>query len=572
MGSPAHINKERSRTIDQRKELLNAVDALAKRGGMTRDKAITAWYASVLLGIDEDAAIDAASVDGPEDGGCDFIYIDDDQEIIYVLQGYVSDRSERSAGSKKWNALLASISAVKDPISFKHAGRVDIHERLTEVDTEGYSLVFGLVTLAAKSDQISRQRESTVRSKTYGQNITFFYEHQETLYDKYIVARAADRNVSKDTLEFTGGVVNIRGDFGHAIVGSVSAKELVRLHNLYANQLFEGNVRLFIGQRKGGINEKIVDTASNRSGDFWALNNGITIVAESFVGLTESKYRLEHFSIVNGCQTTVSLSEAFANSEEASNAQILVRVVAAKRALLTDIVRYNNTQNPVKLSAVRLLDPIQEGLRNAFLTIDYSYAPKQEGARQSKSAKRIEIDKAAQYLAAMTEDTVLEAVTRKVELFDRSYKSVFPRGLTPERVYLAWLLAQAIEEERESLLAVKDAPTDKVIKTILGIHGTPWGIFVANHIIENTGSDMSKLSLSRMNSDEFKRALAKYAKKAMELYAEIAINIVSSDDDLNVRNAIRVKTFLEKLKRNLTLRMAKSSTWKLPKLHSSLPT
>jgi len=56
---------------------------------------------------------------------------------------------------------------------------------------------------------------------------------------------------------------------------------LARLHKNYGNLLFEGNVRLFIGERKGGINEKIIDTATNRPGEFWALNNGITIVAES---------------------------------------------------------------------------------------------------------------------------------------------------------------------------------------------------------------------------------------------------------------------------------------------------
>ncbi len=560
--------KDKNRAADPRKELLAAIDALARRGGITRDRAITAWYATTLLGVDEDDALDAASVDGPEDGGCDFIYIDDEQESIYVLQGYVSDRSERSAGIKKWNALLASISSVKDPVSFKHAGREDIFERLTEGATEGYSLVLGLISLAAKSDQIARQRESTIRARTYGPNASFIYEYQDTLYDKYLVARAASRNVPSDTITFTGEVGQIKGEFGQAVVGAVRARELVRLHADHKNQLFEGNVRLFIGQRKGGINEKIVETAEGRPGDFWALNNGITIVADSFEAVTERKYALRHFSIVNGCQTTVSLSKAVETSVDAGQAQVLVRVVAAKKALLTDIVRYNNTQNPVKLSAVRLLDPIQEGLREAFSRINYAYAPKQEGARQTKNAKRIELDKAAQYLASMSDETILEAVTRKMELFDRFYKSVFPRGLAPERVFLAWLIAQEIEVEREALLSASDDHADKVMRTILGIHGTPWGIYVANHLIEQSGSDMSKITLTRMNTAEFRNAVAKYAKKAMELYSEIAVNIVSANEDENIRNVIRVKPFLDKLKRNLTLRMARFATWRLPKLHS----
>ena len=562
------LGKDKNRTTDPRKELLAAIDGLARRGGITRDRAITAWYATTLLGIDEDDAIDAASVDGPEDGGCDFIFVDDDQESIYVLQGYVADRPERSAGIKKWNALLAAISSVRDPVSFRHAGRADIYERLTEVATEGYSLVLGLVSLAAKSDQIARHLESTTRVKTFGPNASFFYEYQDSLYDKYLVARAATRNVPKDTITFTGEVGQIKGEFGDAIIGGVRASELARLHAEHKNQLFEGNVRLFIGQRKGGINEKIVETAEGRPGDFWALNNGITIVADTFEFVTARKYELRQFSIVNGCQTTVSLSKAVEKSADAGHAQVLVRVVAAKKALLTDIVRYNNTQNPVKLSAIRLLDPIQEGLREAFARIDYLYAPKQEGARQSKNARRIELDKVTQYLASMSDETILEAVTRKMELFDRFYKSVFPRGLAPERVFLAWLIAQEVEIAREVLLTASNDNTDKVMKTILGIHGTPWGIYVANQIIDHSGSDMSKLTLARMNTADFRNAVSKYAKKAMELYSEIAVNVVNADEDENIRNVIRVKPFLDKLKRNLTLRMTHFAMWKLPKLHS----
>ncbi|WP_423380642.1 AIPR family protein [Burkholderia sp. LMG 32019] len=567
-GAQSTVNVKSSKT-DARKELLTAIDAVAKRGGITRDKAVTAWYASTLLGIDEDEAIDAASVDGPEDNGCDFIYIDEDQEVIYVLQGYVSDRPDRSAGIKKWNALIAAVANVRDPVSFKHGGRHDIYELLSEVDVSAYSLVFGLVTLASKSDQIARQRETTTRSRAYGTDTTFFYEYQESLYDKFLIARAADRNVAADKLRFNGPVIEIKGDFDQAIVGSVAASELFRLHQEYKNQLFEGNVRLFIGERKGGINEKIVETANSRPGEFWALNNGITLVADSFEQVNQHTFELRRFSIVNGCQTTASLSRAIEKSPDASKAQVLVRVVGAKRALLTDIVRYNNTQNPVKLSAVRLLDPIQESLRSEFSGIGYVYAQKQEGAKTVKSPKRIELDRITQYLAAMSEDTILEAVAKKAELFDRSYKSIFPRGLKSEKVMLAWLLAQEIEVERESLLEAPEADTDLVMKAILGIHGTPWGIYVANTLIQQSGSDLSKLTLKKMNSQEFKGAVAKYSKKAMELYSEIAVNIVNAADGTSsTRNELRAKPFLERLKRNLALRMAKSNSWRLPKLHT----
>lgn len=567
LGPTKQAVRESGLTSDARKDLLAAIDAMAKRGGISRDRALAAWYAATLLGVDEDEAIDAASVDGAEDGGCDFIYVDDDQESVYVLQGYISDRHDRAASMRKWNALVASIGAVKDPISFKHAGRPDIYERLSDIELLNYTLVFGLVTLAAKSDQISRAREAATRSNAYGASATFFYEDQESLYDKYLVAKAAERNVANDRIDFVGSVATVEGDFGQAVIGAVKASELARLHAAYGNQLFEGNVRLFIGQRKGGINEKIVETAQSRAGEFWALNNGITIVAESFEAQADTRYTLRHFSVVNGCQTTVSLSKAIERSAVARDAQVLVRIVAAKKAMLTDIVRFNNTQNPVKLSAVRLLDPIQEALRVAFGKISYLYAPKQEGAKLNKNPKRMDLDRVAQYLASASEETVLEAVAKKADLFDRSYKTIFPRGLRAERVFLAWLVAHEIDAERAQLLEA--CGDDQVMRTILGIHGTPWGIFVAHRLIERSGSDLSKLTLARMDTPEFSGALRKYAKKAMELYSEISVNTFDAEVTASdVRNELRVRPFLDKLKRTLNLRMAKAASWRLPRLSS----
>jgi hypothetical protein len=58
----------------------------------------------------------------------------------------------------------------------------------------------------------------------------------------------------------------------------------------------------------------------------------------------------------------------------------------------------------------------------------------------------------------------------------------------------------------------------------------------------------------------------------MELYSEIAVNIVSSDEaSSNTRNEIRARPFLDKLKRTLAMRMTKAQSWKLAKLNSVAP-
>lgn len=110
--------------------------------------------------------------------------------------------------------------------------------------------------------------------------------------------------------------------------------------------------------------------------------------------------------------------------------------------------------------------------------------------------------------------------------------------------------------------------SDPIMSAILGIHGTPWGIYVAGQLIERGANDLSRLTLQKITTPEFGAAVGKYAKKAMDLYTELAVNILSvEEDDSNPRNRMRVRSFLDKLKRQLQLRTTKFASFKLPKLH-----
>lgn len=550
-----------------REDLVLAIDTIAKRGGISRDKALTAWYATAILGIDEDEAIEAANVDGSEDAGCDFIYIDEEKQVIYALQGYLS-RTEKQVPIAKWNTTAAIINHLKSPEWFKHSGRNDIYELLSDLDLNDYNFEIGLIALAEQNLTVERSYQAAKDSA--GNQITYINESAKTLFDKFLASVRSARAVESDALEFASDVIEITSGFGQAAIGSVKASELFRLYKQHKERLFEGNVRLFIGERKGGINNKIIDTAMERPNDFFALNNGITIVAEAFKESSDRKYKLNNFSIVNGCQTTASLCKALERNESAQNAEVLVRIIAAKKDMQTDIARFNNTQNPVKLSAVRLLDPIQERLRLSFSKIGYNYAPKQEGARAAKDNKKIDLDKITPYLAAKDEDTILDAVTNKSALFDKAYKTIFNNALAPEMVLLTWLVGLLAEKKRIEKLEEIGDDIDAVTKVVLGVYGTSWGIYAVFMLIKKMENNLTKFTMEKMNDkkSEIETALKKYIDVAFEAYSEVALSILDSS---NAKNEIRTKNFLEKVNRNLLSKFSnktKQKEWRLPLLHN----
>jgi hypothetical protein len=56
-----------------------------------------------------------------------------------------------------------------------------------------------------------------------------------------------------------------KGSFGTALVTTLSGDQLMRLYRDHGDRLFERNIRLFLGARKGGVNAGIRDTINSDS-------------------------------------------------------------------------------------------------------------------------------------------------------------------------------------------------------------------------------------------------------------------------------------------------------------------
>lgn len=349
-------------------DIINSIDQLAERGKITRNRAFAAWFAITFFDVDEDDALESAAIDGGNDQGIDIAFADDSSEEIVVLQAHCPGNLTKKTPKYKWDAVIASIPFVRNPAELVKCGRPDMAETLENLKKShpGYSHAVGLITLGLKSEEIERSLQAHEGEGSY-KEISFFHFAQEDIRSKYQALVDAEAGIPEDELHFCGKHFEDSGDYGKAWVGSVTATDLMRLHKKHQDRLFAGNIRLFLGSRKGGINEQIIKTAKTAPGNFWALNNGITIVADNVKLESESDaqgstLQLKRFSIVNGCQTTSSLVRAGADS----SAKVLTRVIAAKQGLRNEIVRYNNSQNAVRIWTVRAADDIQEHFAKNF--------------------------------------------------------------------------------------------------------------------------------------------------------------------------------------------------------------
>lgn len=545
-------------------DIAASIAELAKRGHISKSQALAAWYAMNFHSVDEDEALEAAAVDGGNDQGIDLVFCDDANESIFVIQAhYPTSQTPKPTPKAKWDAVTSSIGFVSDPELLRESGRRDLADLIDELRDENpdYSLTFGLISLGLRSNEIEAALKA---QKGTQKNMYFFYSAREDIVSGYKSIVEGEAGIADDTLSFVGDYIEDQGNYGRAWIGSVGADELQRLHEQYPKDLFAGNVRLFLGARKGGINQQIIKTASDSPGVFWALNNGITIVADTVEPTTDPEgtksLRIKRFSIVNGCQTTSSLVQAKASSE----AKVLARVIAAKQSLRNDIVRYNNSQNAVRIWSVRSADNIQKKLRGEFEKIGVTYAPKLEGARQRRDLDIIGLDKVAQYIAAGKSEYLVQAIANKGELFDQPYQQLFPKGVKAQDVYLAWLIGNIADEKRAELYDSLEGDDNA---QLLSVTSTYWISYVTNKIIEKQKSfSAEKISLNCMKAREFRSALSKHVQLASEFFFDAAVDSYDRDDYGSFKATLRSSKFLSKMDSKIGLRISRIKRGQVPDL------
>ena len=268
-----------------------------------------------------------------------------------------------------------------------------------------------------------------------------------------------------------------KGGFSTAFVTTLTGNQLRQLYVDHGDRLFDRNVRLFLGARKGGVNAGIrdtIDTLSDRP-NFWAYNNGVTFVCDSYE-LTEKNVTLQNFSIVNGCQTTVTIANSLPTSVKPI--RVLARFIAAPERAIDAIIRFTNSQNPIRLWDLTAQDKLQKKLKRelAALPQPFLYVLRKGETRQMPAAERnkfkrvgasalcaIPHDLAAQYLASFRGLPAI-AYKDKGRVFSSHYDDVFPNQLRAEEVVLVWqagcIAASLVKKELEK--AVQDEQVSRV--------------------------------------------------------------------------------------------------------------
>lgn len=173
------------------------------------------------------------------------------------------------------------------------------------------------------------------------------------------------------------------------LVGFANVNQFTRLVDRYSNnELFELNVRYFLGAGKD-VNRRIISTVtSDHSPWFGFMNNGVSITADEVIVDRPSsggkmKIRLSNMQIINGCQTVNALYHAKYAKELKDkfqgNSNVMVRIYEidpANREFLDALIIATNSQNAIRPQDLVANDPIQIALQRLFAEYGVGYERK----------------------------------------------------------------------------------------------------------------------------------------------------------------------------------------------------
>ncbi len=257
---------------------------------------------------------------------------------------------------------------LENTVSGKLASKIDPSD-------EAYDLILTVRDCYENLDQVRVfvLTDGVAKSKSYkprdigGKSVLLEVMDIERLYRHVSEGRPRDELVV-DFVEAFGSPVpcvyvpGVSGEYDYALAAFPGAM-LRTLYEKWGSRLLEANVRSFLSQT-GKVNKGIRDTLRTSPDRFLAYNNGIVVVADELsIGTSPDGGTgiswLKGMQIVNGGQTTASIYFTKRKFPEIDLSQVRVpaKIIvlrssdeASDEALISDISRFANSQNQVRVS------------------------------------------------------------------------------------------------------------------------------------------------------------------------------------------------------------------------------
>ncbi|MBV0918550.1 AIPR family protein [Mycobacteroides chelonae] len=315
------------------------------------------------------------------DLGIDVVLEDNDNERMLLVQAAWRKKTS-NLDESKIAAFFDAPQRIKSG-DYKKSGGDQIQDLLDGFNQkvqDGWQVILRFATNASVGASEKLQALTAARTLAYedaGQNIIceLYGESELRVRKEELDSAITGGLVSEVTLHLQAGKIFELSDPFRTLVGAIKGNELVNLYNTrnVGTNLFNLNVRLPLATQK--VNPKMIETVSSEKEgpNFFYYNNGVSAVCSEYTLDSKSgAVNAKRLQIINGAQTVSSLVKGFRENPQ-NEAYVLFRLTETSESyggpFTENIIRYNNTQNPVLASDFFSNDAIQLWLRDNLTKI-----------------------------------------------------------------------------------------------------------------------------------------------------------------------------------------------------------
>ena len=506
------------------------------------------WYLVNYFRIEVQDAIDSVC-DQTNDKGIDGIFIDNEEEIIYLFQSKFSPNNSQAQGDNDLRNFLGASQWFESGESIQRlmastASR-DLKSLISRLNLEekiGFSKVPVFVTNKIFNTHAKEYIDITEDMETYDGN-DLFNKYTYFADDEIVTPRVDLFLTNKSKIEYN------LPDGTSSTVYSIKAKELLKLQGIQDRTLFYKNVRYGVGKTR--VNKAIKKTISDLTehNNFFLYHNGITIVCNHLEeDFANNKIGIANYAVINGCQSMLTFYEN--KNSLSNNLFVLVKIIKLNITshLVEKITYFANNQNSISIRDLRSNDSVQKSLQREFYDVFNNRVlyNRKRGESEEGFDEIIDKDLAAQLISTVylkkPHNTHL-----KQKLFGEEYTKIFSRRITAEKIYLSHLMFNVV---KENINLIEFPQIRRYGLAIFFFTHTLAGILrdddIGNLIIENPLEYITN----------YKDQLLKALKKMWELITpdinvDFEEHIEANDNFFDYKNIFKNSSFIETMSRKI---------------------
>ena len=381
--------------------------------------------------------------DGPNDGGIDFVFFDDENSKVIIGQNKYSENcnvDSASAEIEKINHTLKNFKISKTSNYSKELKErfLNVRDRLNE-ENEGNIEIF----FSTLSNFNTNKVESRVEGDSEYADLTFFGEKDLETIIEQLQSELDVVNEFKFDIDQSKNILEYKSNNYDGIVVNISANSLKKAFDKFESKgLFNLNIRRYI--RAKNVDEGIIYSINRTRDDFWFKNNGLTIACKDYY-VDGNAVKIYDFSIVNGGQTTTLIAKHLNSVDE--DFYVMTKIVKSVEELdgvhtmkfFNEIAEATNSQKPIQPRDLKSNAPEMLQLQRLFEDRGYFLEIKRGlSAPRSYGDKKIKNEVLAQLIYSFVYQKPGTSRSNKRSLFsnNKNYKQIFHQNYatSPEKM------------------------------------------------------------------------------------------------------------------------------------------